>query len=388
MTEQQDAYALINKLRADQVIGESQFMTIYMALEAAPPSVEALNKPIDCAVCQGTGGEGECICLTCEGTGYADPLVIENARLKSQVQTAFEIVNRGVALMTHEQVGQWAGVGSFTHQSTDDYYTEAEIIGQLRFTVAALNEELSAANTTNAAQAEQLVKLEQQLAESAANVVGWCQKIEQLEAQLSSDDDAIGEVVIEGMGIGDAQIVRFHMYKEIPPVGTKLYSRPLLQSSIPPEPQAGVELTDEEIVRLFASYWEKTQTHPCNISPDNAVIEFARALNQRQTVKPFQPTNDHYAGNWEEDFSHENGEYQCRCTGCGLMFIGHKRRVTCKLCANHAEPLSAAQGVPEGEFYEVNGGCLVIGYKDEETAELAREILLSAAPASQDGEEA
>jgi hypothetical protein len=34
---------------------------------------------------------------------------------------------------------------------------------------------------------------------------------------------AIGEVVIEGMGIGDAQMVRFHMYEEIPPVGTKLY---------------------------------------------------------------------------------------------------------------------------------------------------------------------
>jgi hypothetical protein len=39
---------------------------------------------------------------------------------------------------------------------------------------------------------------------------------------------AIGEVVIEGMGIGDAQMVRFHMYEEIPPVGTKLYGQEAL----------------------------------------------------------------------------------------------------------------------------------------------------------------
>lgn len=37
--------------------------------------------------------------------------------------------------------------------------------------------------------------------------------------------------------------------------------------------------------------------------------------------------------NWTEDFSHENGNYQCTCCLCGHFFIGHKRRVVCKLCA-------------------------------------------------------
>ena len=44
--------------------------------------------------------------------------------------------------------------------------------------------------------------------------------------------------------------------------------------------------------------------------------------------------------NWPEDFSHENGNYQCRCCYCGQDFIGHKRRVVCKVCASsdsHAE---------------------------------------------------
>jgi len=36
---------------------------------------------------------------------------------------------------------------------------------------------------------------------------------------------------------------------------------------------------------------------------------------------------------WPEDFSHENGNYQCRCVGCGELFTGHKRRVVCKECA-------------------------------------------------------
>jgi hypothetical protein len=37
--------------------------------------------------------------------------------------------------------------------------------------------------------------------------------------------------------------------------------------------------------------------------------------------------------NWPEDFGHENGQYVCGCLLCGLAFVGHKRRVCCKTCA-------------------------------------------------------
>ena len=38
---------------------------------------------------------------------------------------------------------------------------------------------------------------------------------------------------------------------------------------------------------------------------------------------------------WPEDAADEdNGRYQNTCRLCGNMFIGHKRRVTCKLCSN------------------------------------------------------
>lgn len=42
------------------------------------------------------------------------------------------------------------------------------------------------------------------------------------------------------------------------------------------------------------------------------------------------------AGNWKEDFPHENGNYSNRCTECGGIFLGHKRRVICRLCVTSA----------------------------------------------------
>lgn len=41
-----------------------------------------------------------------------------------------------------------------------------------------------------------------------------------------------------------------------------------------------------------------------------------------------------YEGNWTEDFSHENGNYENRCIHCDHLFFGYKRRVICKLCFN------------------------------------------------------
>lgn len=40
------------------------------------------------------------------------------------------------------------------------------------------------------------------------------------------------------------------------------------------------------------------------------------------------------AKDWPEDFSDENGNYQCQCIYCAGYFVGHKRRFMCKECAN------------------------------------------------------
>jgi hypothetical protein len=47
---------------------------------------------------------------------------------------------------------------------------------------------------------------------------------------------------------------------------------------------------------------------------------------------------------WTEDFAHENGNYMCLCATCGKRFCGHKRRVTCRVCAQ-PEPVSGADPV-------------------------------------------
>lgn len=38
------------------------------------------------------------------------------------------------------------------------------------------------------------------------------------------------------------------------------------------------------------------------------------------------------ARDWTEDASHENGNYSCLCCACEKPFIGHKRRVLCRVC--------------------------------------------------------
>lgn len=35
---------------------------------------------------------------------------------------------------------------------------------------------------------------------------------------------------------------------------------------------------------------------------------------------------------YQEDFTHENGQYMRTCIECADIFIGHKRRVICKKC--------------------------------------------------------
>lgn len=42
-------------------------------------------------------------------------------------------------------------------------------------------------------------------------------------------------------------------------------------------------------------------------------------------------------GDWPEDLDHENGTYNCKCCECGQQFMGHKRRLVCKTCANGEE---------------------------------------------------
>ena len=41
--------------------------------------------------------------------------------------------------------------------------------------------------------------------------------------------------------------------------------------------------------------------------------------------------------NWQIDYPHENGNYCNSCLYCERLFIGHKRRVSCREC--HDKPM-------------------------------------------------
>lgn len=50
------------------------------------------------------------------------------------------------------------------------------------------------------------------------------------------------------------------------------------------------------------------------------------------TDRVILPANKVYR-DWPEDAPGENGKYQCVCHSCGSLFIGNKRRITCRVCA-------------------------------------------------------
>lgn len=46
-----------------------------------------------------------------------------------------------------------------------------------------------------------------------------------------------------------------------------------------------------------------------------------------------EPVTSSRPVDWTEDAAHENGNYQCRCLNCNRLFVGHKRRLVCKVCS-------------------------------------------------------
>ena len=73
--------------------------------------------------------------------------------------------------------------------------------------------------------------------------------------------------------------------------------------------------------------------HPanCPVCIANAGSEPTTGVAPNGLSVPVMP------GNWPEDASHENGDYECSCVKCKATFYGHKRRVICKVCATQSQ---------------------------------------------------
>jgi hypothetical protein len=89
------------------------------------------------------------------------------------------------------------------------------------------------------------------------------ERLKALEVLVRADERAalvqepVGEVVVESMCVrgSDAMRVRMHFYKEIPPVGSKIYTTP------PAAQRPWVGLTDEERGKVYADWrWSDGRT--------------------------------------------------------------------------------------------------------------------------------
>lgn len=71
---------------------------------------------------------------------------------------------------------------------------------------------------------------------------------------------------------------------------------------------------------------------------------FTKLKSQGLMAAHFRDSAEHNAthpANWQEDYGHENGQYQNKCFSCSRVFQGHKRRAMCKECASLASERKA-----------------------------------------------
>lgn len=88
-----------------------------------------------------------------------------------------------------------------------------------------------------------------------------------------------------------------------------------------------------ELILYAATNWKVNYKWSQTLGAINKVCaELTELRNASQHIY----TEQKISGNWDEDKGHENGNYNCVCCKCGNTFIGHKRRVVCKIC--HTPP--------------------------------------------------
>lgn len=107
-----------------------------------------------------------------------------------------------------------------------------------------------------------------------------------------------------------------------------------------PRRQEERELMGEEHIRATGAYLRaRRQVAPSTTPlPHQATPNFFPRATEEVGASP---GGDHtHEGaktspdrDWPEDFGHENGNYLCHCHWCHRRFLGHKRRVSCRVCA-------------------------------------------------------
>lgn len=99
-------------------------------------------------------------------------------------------------------------------------------------------------------------------------------------------------------------------------------------------------MTQEQLKLLVRYIQLKLDEHRMAESSDHGLAERVRASN---VLDKLEARCDEPARDWSEDAADENGNYQNKCVECGEAFIGHKRRLLCKVCANSVDRIKQAE---------------------------------------------
>lgn len=122
--------------------------------------------------------------------------------------------------------------------------------------------------------------------------------------------------------------------------------------------------------------WDNATKHPTVVAFES---QHRSAGESEGKPTPFPRPSDR---DWTEDAPHENGNYSCLCVTCKQTFIGHKRRVQCRVCASKPVAPASGKGMSAKEFLASKGYAEPEGVFPISIAGLLEEFAaLSAAPA-------
>lgn len=104
--------------------------------------------------------------------------------------------------------------------------------------------------------------------------------------------------------------------------------------------------------KITLRQWESSFIHEYPEIYSKIESELADLNKEIEDEKRKQAMPSHSERDWVEDFSHENGNYTCKCCKCGMLFYGHKRRPICKVCASK-EIEEQTKGMTAEEFIKI-----------------------------------
>lgn len=176
------------------------------------------------------------------------------------------------------------------------------------------------------------LKLEQATAHGKAGRKYYCEGIE-YAINLIRQHHA-------GQYANDTNVVSIHESGAKEPINTDTLNRcPDCKMKLEKYGSRSVEGEDDRVYSTFRCFYcgfeVRVRASTKELASGIREKLYRALITEQQREIPIEK-REAYDGDWLNDTTHENGNYANRCTVCGEIFNGHKRRVVCKWCADRA----------------------------------------------------